>query len=89
MTRLPYLHKDAAAPFSQSVKAAGSVYTTPSTSRDHCAPSLLGVAAGSANVPAHVKSSASMKTTMFALSAPFATVPQCTVASSSFLANNC
>ena len=58
------------------MKAAGSVYTAPSTSRDRCAPSLLGVAAGSANVPAHVESSASVKTPMFALSAPSANVPQ-------------
>ena len=77
------------APSTQSAKAAGSVYTVPSTSRDHCAPSLVGVAAGSANVPAHVESSASVKTAMFALSVPSATVPQCTVAPSSFLANNC
>ena len=70
----------------QSVKVAGSVYTAPSTSRDHCAPSLVGVAAGSANIPAHVESSTSVNTTIFVLSAPSATVPQCTVAPSSFLA---
>jgi hypothetical protein len=71
------------------VKAAGSVYTAPSTSRDRCAPSLVSVAAGSANVPAHVESSASVKTSMFALSTPSATLPQCTVPPHSFLANNC
>ena len=73
----------------QSVKGAGSVYTAPSTSQDDCAPSLAGVADGSANVSAHVECSASVKTNMFALSAPSATVPQCTVPPSSFLANNC
>ncbi len=74
---------------SQSVKAAGSVYKAPSTSQDHCAPSLVGVAAGSANVPAPVESLLSVKTVMSGASAPAATVPQCTVASFSFLANNC
>ena len=46
----------------------------------------MSVAAGSANVPAHGESSAPVKTVMFALSAPSDTVPQCTVAPSSFLA---
>ena len=70
------------------MKAAGSVYTAPSTSRDHYAPSLVGDAAGSTNVPEHVESSASVKTAMFALSVPSATVPQCTVPPHLFLANN-
>jgi hypothetical protein len=48
---------------------------------DHSAPSLVGVAAGSENVPAPVK--------MSAVSAPSVTVPQCTVAPSSCLADNC
>ena len=71
------------------MKAAGSVYKAPSTSRDHCAPSLVGIDAGSAHVPAPVESSFSVNTAMSGVSAPSATVPQCTVAPSSFLANNC
>jgi hypothetical protein len=34
----------------------------------------------SANIPAHVEYSTSVRTPMFAFSAPSATVPQCTVA---------
>ncbi len=71
------------------MKAAGSVYTARSTSRDHCAPSLMGVAAGSADVPAPVESSSSVKIAMSFVSAPSATVSQCTAANSFFLANNC
>ena len=69
------------------MKTAGSVYKAPFTSQDHCAPSLAGVAAGS--VPASVESSLSVKTAVSGVSTPSATVPQCTVAPSSFLANNC
>ena len=71
------------------MKAAGSVYAAPSTSQDHCALSLAGVAAGSANVPARVESSVSVKTVMFALSAPSATLLQGTVPPHLFLAKNC
>ena len=68
-------HRNNAGVVVPSAKVAVYVHTAYSISRYHFAPSLVGVAAGSENIPPPVEASLFMKYAMSGVSAPYATFP--------------